>query len=372
MADTAGQQHGEQNHIPEYDGVRGVAISMVIIWHCINNLIADKHNLVSKFILLVTGNFWSGVDLFFVLSGFLLGSILLKQRGSKNYFKTFYLRRICRIFPLYYCYLIIYYLLLHSGVQYTMPWVFSNTLPFWSYASFTQNILMAKYFTLGSHAMEPTWSLAVEEQFYLLLPLVIFFLRGKKLLLLVVIASAAALYFRLTAANWIASFASLHTRADALLLGVLAAYLSTNQLAKQFAENHLGKLYMLCYAMLGLFFAGSFRMITINYYLNFSLLSIFYSLVIVLISIDKKSWLVNFLQNKALGHIGRISFGIYIYHYFILGVVHYLLLHEAPQISTITNLLVTLLALLVLYLFSFLSYHLFEKKIIAFGHRYVY
>lgn len=371
MTVTIAQQKAVK-HIPEYDGVRGIAIIMVIAWHYINNLIVDKVNSLSKFVLLLTSRCWSGVDLFFVLSGFLLGGILLRNRESKNYFITFYVRRICRIFPLYYFYLFVYFLLFNTQLAQNIPWVFDNTLPFWGYACFAQNFLMAKYKSLGSHAIEPTWSLAVEEQFYLLLPFIIYFLRGRVLLILIGVMSAAALYFRLTAPNWYASFSLLHCRADALLLGVLVAYFINDKQTSGLLIKQKNALYILFYCLFFLFFMLTFGVIRINYYVNFSFQAFFFALFLLLISIDKNSKMVYFLQNKTLGQIGKYSFGIYIYHYFILGIVHYLVLHQAPQLSNITNLLVTLLALAILYMVAVLSYHLFEKKFIAWGQRHVY
>ena len=358
--------------IPAYDGIRGLAVIMVLIWACFNNLIVEKNLPLAKFFLYSTNKFWTGVDLFFVLSGFLLGGILLKQKDSKNYFSTFYIRRICRIFPLYYFFLLLYYFLFHSNIRLTMPWVFSNTLPYWSYASFTQNFMMAKYKSIGSHSMEPTWSLATEEQFYLFIPLIIFLLRDKKLLVFIGLASVAALFFRYTAANWYAAFSFLHCRADSFLLGVAAAYLTTNQQTKKILEENKIKFYQVFYALFIVLAANSFKIITNNYYFTYSLQAIFYAQLIMIPAVDTTSKIVSFLKNGLLRFAGKYSFGLYIYHNFILGVVHYLILKQAPQISNWTNLMVTFLAMLVLFIISILSYHLFEKRIIAWGHKFRY
>jgi peptidoglycan/LPS O-acetylase OafA/YrhL len=103
--------------IPELDGLRGVAISLVLLYHSFYYSPPASHHPSG----LIRGTFvyferffgigWTGVDLFFVLSGFLIGGILLDVRASPNYFKTFYLRRIYRIFPVYYLWIAIYLLL---------------------------------------------------------------------------------------------------------------------------------------------------------------------------------------------------------------------------------------------------------------------
>ncbi len=119
---------------------------------------------------------WGGS--FFVLSGFLIGGILLDHRESGNYFRVFYLRRVCRIFPLYYAHIALFVILIAFGAG-QLPGL--NTLfdtaglPLWSYATFTQNIVMAATFIMGSDWLGVTWTLAIEEQFYLVLPFIIRF-----------------------------------------------------------------------------------------------------------------------------------------------------------------------------------------------------
>jgi peptidoglycan/LPS O-acetylase OafA/YrhL len=121
------------------DAVRGLAITLVVAYHWLG---------------LPLG--WTGVDLFFVLSGYLIGGILLDHRDAPAYYATFYGRRAARILPLYALYLAI-----------VLP-LFGSTIPLWHYALFTQNIAWSRGGPLGVTSI--TWSLALEEQFYLLLP----------------------------------------------------------------------------------------------------------------------------------------------------------------------------------------------------------
>src|SRR5262245_13203211 len=88
--------------ISELDGLRGLAILLVLLWHYAVGPVIVHQSTLANFLIVRSLNLaWSGVDLFFVLSGFLIGGILLDHRDTTHYFRTFYIRRICRIVPLY-------------------------------------------------------------------------------------------------------------------------------------------------------------------------------------------------------------------------------------------------------------------------------
>ncbi len=120
---------------------------------------------------------------FFVLSGFLIAGILLDHRKSSNYFQVFYLRRVCRIFPLYYLVLGLFICFSATAMS-TSPafaWLFAKPMPIWSYATFTQNFFMGHRGFFGAQWLGVTWSVAVEEQFYLFVPLLIYLLPRRSL-----------------------------------------------------------------------------------------------------------------------------------------------------------------------------------------------
>src|SRR5512137_1163101 len=95
-------------HVPALDGLRGVAVLLVLVFHFAH--IDGDGGGVERALLGATRAGWAGVDLFFVLSGFLITGILLDARGATGYFKAFYARRVLRIFPLYYAYLAVLFL----------------------------------------------------------------------------------------------------------------------------------------------------------------------------------------------------------------------------------------------------------------------
>lgn len=178
---NSGFQPSIKNRIGGLDELRGIAILIVVTGHYFGlRMRAPWLNDVHF------GG--AGVDLFLVISGFLIGKILLNSRGKENYFRTFYIRRIFRILPLYFAVLAAAasYAALRGG-----PGL--NSLPF--YLTFTQNlipegeqlgdIISSSYKTI--EGLGPMWSLAVEEHFYLALPLAIFFLKGLRLKALLII-----------------------------------------------------------------------------------------------------------------------------------------------------------------------------------------
>ncbi len=155
-------------HIPALDGVRGVAILLVMMFH---GPIFYVNTTLEDYALRLTQFGWCGVDLFFVLSGFLITGILHDAKGSEHYFRNFYARRLFRIFPLYYATLAVAFFVIpgvfhvNHAMQGDRPW-------FWLYVS---NFWCIAHYELHSRPLAVTWSLAIEEQFYLLWPAVMYF-----------------------------------------------------------------------------------------------------------------------------------------------------------------------------------------------------
>lgn len=174
----------------ELDGLRGVAILMVMIHHF---TVVEPTNLLDRW-LGFTGHYgWVGVDLFFVLSGFLITGILLDSRGRDRYFTSFYARRVLRIFPVYFAVLVAALVVLPQ----LMPGRFAvqGDDPYeWTYWCFLSNWGMAWENAFHNRLLAPTWSLAIEEQFYLVWPLVVLLVPRRGLMVLcplLIIASFA-------------------------------------------------------------------------------------------------------------------------------------------------------------------------------------
>ena len=164
-----------KKHYPALDGIRGIAALMIVAHHSSQSYILTST--FDKAYLRATAPLWFGVDLFFVLSGFLITNILLDTRESPNYFKTFYGRRFVRIFPLYYTYLAILFIILPwFGVKLN-SYLEQGQIWQWTY---TSNIYDA-FHNWQDVNINHFWTLAIEEQFYLVWPLVVFYASTKSL-----------------------------------------------------------------------------------------------------------------------------------------------------------------------------------------------
>ena len=155
-------------YIPQFDCLRGVAVLMVLISHS-GFLELLPHAGMLKY----PG--YGALDSYFVLSGFLITGILLDSKGSEHYFRNFYVRRAVRIWPLYYLVLFLVFVIEPLFMPATRPTVAS----IWpAFTFYVQNLIYHGAYPFGLAA---TWSLAVEEQFYITWPLLVFFLKKRTL-----------------------------------------------------------------------------------------------------------------------------------------------------------------------------------------------
>jgi peptidoglycan/LPS O-acetylase OafA/YrhL len=176
MADST---HKLPGHIPALDGLRGLAIILVMICHF---TVLDPHTRLDSALLGLAKNGWIGVDLFFVLSGFLITGILFDAKGSDGFFRNFYARRTLRIFPLYYAVVFVTLVVLPRvplGIARDYGRLDGSPAWYWFYLS---NFHQAHLHHYSSKVLGVSWSLAIEEQFYLLWPAVVFLFSRKALM----------------------------------------------------------------------------------------------------------------------------------------------------------------------------------------------
>lgn len=373
-----------RERLAELDGIRGLACLTIVVYHYFA-LTLDEHvwpPLVGTLKgALQTG--WTGVDLFFVLSGFLIGTILLQERDAPAYFGTFYMRRFCRILPLYALIMLILALggSLLSGRLAEAPhdWLFNRFPPTLSYLTFTQNFAMASANEFGNHWLNITWSLAVEEQFYLVLPLVIRFVPLKRLPLVPLAFICAAPLLRVLAGirfGAVAPYVLRPMRADALMLGVLIAYLRLytgfDAALSRYRPALFGCLAFFAIAVIALTATHSSLEDTWNIQFGYTVFALFYGCLLLTALSADDTFIKRLLRLPFLTRIGVLAYGIYLYHNLINGLLHGFLSGQSPVIANLPDLVITLLALVLTVGIAALSYRYFETPFIRFGQRFQY
>ena len=204
-------------YLPELDVLRGFAISFVIFHHIAKNVPVLHLLTMSKY-------GWTGVDLFFVISGFLITGILLEARNKPHYFRNFYARRALRIWPLYYALLLFAFLLLPLAVPALRARIFADAYPWQSYPFFVQNLFSTREIAFGPVGV--TWSLAIEEQYYLVWPILVLVLSRRALSWAAAGAFSLSVFLRiLCSLNLLHVFVYTNTltRLDGIALGSLLA-----------------------------------------------------------------------------------------------------------------------------------------------------
>ncbi|MES2605899.1 MAG: acyltransferase, partial [Pseudomonadota bacterium] len=185
------------DRIPQLDGLRGFAILMVLVWHCVAGFTTTEPGSFAAYLLVPFRLTWSGVDLFFVLSGYLIGGILLDTRQAPGYFQRFFLRRAFRILPVYYVVWCLFALGVwaHRANVISNDFLFEHSADLFWYPLFLQNWAIVAEKEFAINALSVSWSLCIEEQFYLLFPFLLRFMpsSGKLCLVLASLIVAALL-----------------------------------------------------------------------------------------------------------------------------------------------------------------------------------
>jgi peptidoglycan/LPS O-acetylase OafA/YrhL len=356
--------------LPALDGLRGVGIFAVFLVHYVDNVLTKPggHPTVFWF-------GWAGVDLFFVLSGFLITGVLLDTRDSPRFFRNFYIRRSLRIFPLFYGVWAVFLLL--------TPFVHVE----WNRYVFLQMFYLGNWTTngaaLGFHpdpgilmvAGHPFifghyWTLCLEEQFYLIWPLVVFFFPSRKTLLRIAISASAAVLvlrcFLILRGLEPTLYNVPYARVDTLLIGAaLVLWLRGREKGYIPAPSLYVPLILVPTAVFLTLLVTLGRrggMTTSNPLLNtvgFSLLALS-AAGMVLASFDSGGLLYRFLTIPSLMRLGMVSYGFYVFHAIPLRIILVWFAGLPPRSHAVATVLIPIVAFFGFYALSLLSFRYWE------------
>lgn len=312
-----------------------------------------------------------------MLSGFLIGGILLDTRSEPSFFKIFWIRRFARIFPVAYLMLATYAVAIwvtdHFGITRFNNWLLAEYRPpLWTFATFTQSLPIAMHGYGGPKWMAMTWSLAIEEQFYLLFPLAVYFLPRKWLIAVVATGIIASPILRdileRIFGSWYSAYVLLPSRMDGLMYGVAVALIVRSEKVFNIAQRYR----LLMDAVAVLIFYSIVTNWTFSLWpgpsgamfpLKQSFLAIMWAIIILRIFTCNKSIFNKIWCNRTLAKVGLISYGLYMYHQMVNGLVHSLLFDSEPVISNISSALASLAVVTISVALAIISYRWFESPI---------
>ncbi|HEX4155586.1 MAG TPA: acyltransferase [Acidobacteriaceae bacterium] len=366
-------------HIPALDGVRGIAVILVLICHLFWSDGAPAGGHLLHFVAQFRAAGWVGVDLFFVLSGFLITGILYDTLPARHFFRNFYARRILRIFPLYYG---VFALLLLITSILGEHW--SRSL--FSYLTYTDN-LHIKIHIPPTNApwvnINHFWSLMVEEQFYLCWPLLVFLLRSRRRIAIAAILGAlASLAVRLTLVHIGLSahapfllYSWTPSCLDGLFLGALLAMAVRSRLRDRVLALSLPVLLACAAVIAALWYTHS------GFEPDHSTVVATWGtfvLVIGFTAFTAATLRAGTLSQKAasdptLRFFGRYSYGLYVYHYTIAGLINghlrpILLAHTGSKFLSV--LIPGLIALALSVAVAWLSFTFYESRFLLLKKRF--
>ncbi len=300
--------------IRELDGLRGIAIFLVIIHH----FWPSEGPWVRYEALPHLG--WIGVDLFFVVSGLLITGILLDTASASGFFRSFYARRALRIFPLYYAFLLAAFVaipMLQGGAWAASEFVQQSGSPWW-YLLYQGNLREAIIGHEPAYVLAPLWSLAIEEQFYLVFPFLVFRLRRDRLRKALFLAIGGALLFRIvTALVWPVNeriqYLATPSRVDELALGALMA-LGMREGWVRIGHRTAGRaaLGLIALAIVTFALGGLDRTQAFGRTVGYSLVGLMFAAVVYWAVTGREQADTAFLRWAPLRGLGKICYGVYI------------------------------------------------------------
>lgn len=316
---------GVSGHIVALDAVRGVAILLVLATHFFNyDGLPPPTVLLDRVAAMVFKVGWIGVDLFFVLSGFLITGILYDSKGSERYLRNFYARRVLRIFPVYYVSLLIFLVVLPHVYPGDRALRALRTDGFWYWTYLTNLKIALDGFPLFG-ALGHFWSLAIEEQFYLVWPVVVLLFGRSNLIRICLLCILGSFFFRVLLVRGdygTAAYVLMPARMDALAVGAMLALIargprglaSIAPLARP-AAALLGAVVLAIFVWREGLLPWDPVMKTIGHTL---LAALFAAVLVLALTSSERSVCGRICTSRTLCFFGRYSYGLYVFHHPIL------------------------------------------------------
>ena len=329
------------------------------------------------FLAQVRATGWIGVNLFFVLSGFLITGILYDTLPSQHFFKNFYARRALRIFPLYYGVLALLFLITRLRGEHWTPVL-------WGILTYTRNLDPAVNFNVTSAAwvnVNHFWSLGVEEQFYLVWPLLVFGLRSRRRIFFAALVGALlslGIRVGLLHTSYPVRFPYILYSwtpccLDGLFFGACLAILIRSRYRVRILEI-APRLLLGCMAALAVLWC---------FYPTFGGASLWFAVwrpfvlglafvVVIAASLHTESLAARIFSNKTLRFFGRYSYGLYVYHYTIITIFlsHRAVIAAQLHSAALANLATGLASFVLTVAIAYVSYNYFEKWFLGLKNRF--
>ncbi len=367
-----------ESRIKELDGLRGIAVVLVMALHLFNRAKEFTQHPVLETFSVITTVGWVGVDIFFTLSGFLITSILLKSKTDEHYFRNFYVRRILRIFPLYYA-AILFVLFFAPKVEVKFTEQLNTTLPIM--LLYLQN--WARIFNDGFYITQYlgiTWSLAIEEQFYFLWPFIVYNLNRDTLAkvsigYIVVSIAGRILGTLLWPSLWQASNFFYYTsfaRFEEMLFGGLLAIFLTYEGAKDKVRRFATPVFFISFSIFVILHIMSLpRMphpahaslpLTLGGYTTAALFTM--GLIGIFVTHPPRNFFRRIFGFPVLTFLGKYSYSMYLFHMTPVLILLDVFWHSELR-GWKAYILYPLTSYIATVIIAFLTWHLFEKHILG-------
>jgi peptidoglycan/LPS O-acetylase OafA/YrhL len=353
----------KKDHIPALDGLRGIACLLILVGH----FLTQNSQAVSPGLLTAFSQYWSGVDLFFVLSGFViflsLNRLSEKGGGFSALFAPYLTSRAFRILPVYILFLSAYFGLPHLEPRLSHDELFLSSIPGWVYLFFGQSWYMAFRQRGGAEFVDASWSLCAEVFLYGLAFLIICFASNKNRIRAMAVAAAVScacrLFVVLFTDNFLAAYLLPLCRMDGFMMGGIVAELYARGQLDSVNPRRLDRALAVMFCVLAALSIGARHFASgFSILFSYAFYSVFYAAILVRLTRGRFA----VLSAGPLSYVGKVSYFVYLFHF---PIVYWMKsVAGAHGWNTVTNFLFTVGVTVAA---ATVSWYAMEKPLIGLG-----